>query len=210
MLQKIKRCILLAVTIAVMVPVVSGFAATPKQEALNAYNRWLSGAKAQVMPKGFDELDGELYTPTPASQTRFAIAYINNDSIPELIVQTSDGVYQSILTYRNGKIVRIDSSHYITGLTKGYYSKTGVFVNLSKYFGYKYYIMGTSGITERLGILTSVTPKEYYYYAKNGKSISLKNHTELRNKLMTFTKGKALTPVKYYANNAANRKNVLR
>ena len=210
MLQKIKRCILLAVTIAVMVPVVSGFAVTPKQEALNAYNRWLSGAKVQVMPKGFDELDGVLYTPTPASQTRFAIAYINNDSIPELIVQTSDGVYQSILTYRNGKIVRIDSSHIVTGLTKGYYSKTGVFVNLSKYFGHRYMMMGTSGVTERFSILTSVTPKEYYYNAKNGKSIPLKNHTELKNKLMTFTKGKALTPVKYYANNAANRKNILK
>lgn len=210
MLQKIKRCILLAVTIAVMVPVVSGFAATPKQEALNAYNRWLSGAKVQVMPKGFDELDGVLYTPTPASQTRFAIAYINNDSIPELIVQTSDGVYQSILTYRNGKIVRIDSSHIVTGLTKGYYSKTGVFVNLSKYFGHRYMMMGASGVTERFSILTSVTPKEYYYYAKNGKSTPLKNHTELRNKLMTFTKGKALTPVKFYGNNAANRKNILK
>ena len=52
--------------------------------------------------------------------------------------------------------------------------------------------------------------KEYYYIDKNGKSVTLRNHTEFRNKLLAFTKGKALTPVKFYMNTAANRKNILK
>ena len=130
MLQKIKRCVLLALAIVMMVPAVSGFAATPKQEAMKAYSRWLSGSKVQVMPKGYEDLsDGTIYTPTPASKTKFAIAYINNDSIPELVVRSSDNHFESVLTYRNGKIVRVDYTYELLGVMKGYYSKTGMFVD---------------------------------------------------------------------------------
>ena len=212
MLQKIKRCMLLALTIVMLAPAARGFAATPKQEALNAYNRWLSGTKVQVMPKGF----GSLCDRVSSSQVRFAIAYINNDSIPELIVQATDDesqTFQSILTYRNGKIVRIYHTHVYIGLIKGYYSRTGMFLkqnNYSKGKGSKYLMLGTAGVTERLGILSSVTPTIYTYIAKNGKSVSLRNHTEFKNKLLAFTKGKDLTSVKFYRNTAANRKNILK
>ena len=71
-------------------------------------------------------------------------------------------------------------------------------------------MLGTAGVTERLGILSSVTPTIYTYIAKNGKSVSLRNHTEFKNKLLAFTKGKDLTSVKFYRNTAANRKNILK
>jgi len=212
MLQKIKRCLLLALTIVILAPAARGFAATPKQEALNAYNRWLSGTMVQVMPKGF----GSECDRVSSSQVRFAIAYINNDSIPELIVQATDDesqTFQSILTYRNGKIVRIYHTHVYIGLIKGYYSRTGMFLkqnSKSKGKGSDYCVMGTTGVTIRLSILTSVTPTIYCYIAKNGDLVSLRNHTEFKNKLLTFTKGKALTPVKFSKNTAANRKNILK
>ena len=115
MSQKIKKGLLLIMSIVMLAPAVRGLAATPKQEALKAYSRWLSNANVQVMPKNEDIylLDGwTKYTrPTPASKTLFAIAYINNDSIPELIVCNDNKEFYSVLTYRNGKIVRASSSY---------------------------------------------------------------------------------------------------
>ena len=216
MLQKIKRCLLLALTIVMLVPAVSGFAVTPKQAALNAYSRWLSGSKVQVMPKGYrDYNDGELFAPVSASNTQFAIAYINNDSIPELIVRTVDGHYGSVLTYRNGKIVRLEYTDEVIGMVYGYYSKTGMYLNRRKWPDSiskdSYKLMGAAGVKERFEIYTWKSgAKEMFYYDRNGKSVTLRNHTEFRNKLLTFTKGKALTVYKFYRNTAANRKNILK
>ena len=216
MLQKIKRCLFLALTIVMLVPAVSGFAVTPKQAALNAYSRWLSGSKVQVMPKGYrDYNDGELFAPVSASNTQFAIAYINNDSIPELIVRTVDGHYGSVLTYRNGKIVRLEYTDEVIGMVYGYYSKTGMYLNRRKWPDSiskdSYKLMGAAGVKERFEIYTWKSgAKEIFYYDRNGKSVTLRNHTEFRNKLLTFTKGKALTVYKFYRNTAANRKNILK
>ena len=218
MLQKIKSGLLIVLSIALLLPAVSAHAVTPKQQALSAYSRWLSGAKIQVMPTGFKDYNGVVHAPVPASQTEFAIAYINNDSIPELIVRTADKHFFSVLTYKNGKIVRTFYENDMYNTVKGYYSKTGMFVDtrtggfhINKEF---YYVMGSAGVTRRLEPITfkESGKKSYYYYSKNNsiRPGSLKNHTEFRNKLLAFTKGKALTPVKYYKNTAANRKNVLK
>ena len=51
MSQKIKKGLLLIMSIVMLAPAVRGLAATPKQEALKAYSRWLSNANVQVMPK---------------------------------------------------------------------------------------------------------------------------------------------------------------
>ena len=122
MLQKIKSGLLIVLSIALLLPAVSAHAVTPKQQALSAYSRWLSGAKIQVMPTGFKDYNGVVHAPVPASQTDFAIAYINNDSIPELIVRTSDKHYFSVLTYKNGKIVRTFYENDMYNTVKGYYA----------------------------------------------------------------------------------------
>ena len=219
MSQKIRKGLLLFMSLVMLMPAVRGFAATPKQEALKAYNRWLSNAKVQVMPKGYIDYDRVQYTPTPASNTEFAIAYINNDAIPELIVRSKDCVYCSVLTYKNGKIVRIWQNYFYNSV-KGYYSKTGMFVDkrtpeFARIADYQnYMLMSPSGsVTKRFDVLVSSTQgsKSYEYYSpKTKKWTSLKNHTEFRKKLLTFTKGKALTPVRYYRNTAANRNSILK
>ena len=219
MSRKIMKGLLLLMSFVLLMPAVCGFAATPKQEALNAYNRWLSNAKVQVMPKGYRDIDDVLYTPTPAAKTEFAIAYINNDSIPELIVKTKKGDYCSVLTYRNGKIVRIWNNSFYN-FVNGYYSKTGMFVDkrlpdMAKIADYrKYMLMGSSGsVTQRFEILEHDVKgvKSYDYYSPQTKKWTrLKNRTDFKNKLLTFTRGKALTPVRYYGNTATNRKNILK
>ena len=219
MSQKIRKVLLLFMSLVTLLPAVHGFAATPKQEALNAYNRWLSNAKVQVMPKGFIDYDGVKYTPTPAANTEFAVAYINNDAIPELIVRSKDSVYCSVLTYRNGKIVRIWQNHFYNSV-KGYYSKTGMFVDkrtpeFAKISDDQYYmLMSPSGsVAQRFLVTLSSTQggKSYDYYSpKTKKWTRLNNHTEFRKKLLTFTKGKAQTPVKYYRNTAASRNSILK
>ena len=218
MLQKIKSGLLIVLSVIVLMPAVSAFAVTPKQQALSAYSRWLSGAKVQVMPKGFKAFDDAVIEAVPASKTEFAIAYINNDSIPELIVRTSDKHFFSILTFKNGKIVRVFYEDDMYNTVKGYYSKTGMFVDtrtggfhINKEF---YYLMGTAGVTRRFenSFFKDTGEKYYDYYSKNNnvRPVRLKNHTEFKNKLLTFTKGKALTPVRFYKDTAANRKNVLK
>jgi len=218
MSQKIKKGLLLIMSIVMLAPAVRGLAATPKQEALKAYSRWLSNANVQVMPKNEDIylLDGwTKYTrPTPASKTLFAIAYINNDSIPELIVCNDNKEFYSVLTYRNGKIVRASSCGELTTL-RGYYSKTGVYMDSKSVrfspFKTMYYVMGTNSTSHRFEVdAYEDAATRYYYFTKNRVMTSLANRTMFKSKLETFTKGKALTPVKYYRNTAANRKNILK
>ena len=71
--------------------------------------------------------------------------------------------------------------------------------------------MGTNSTSYRFEVdAYKDATTRYYYFTKNRVMTSLKNHTEFRKKLLTFTKGNALTPVKYYRNTAANRNSILK
>ena len=50
--KKLKSALLVALVFAMMIPSISGLAVTQRQKALNAYDKWLSGSKVLVVPKG--------------------------------------------------------------------------------------------------------------------------------------------------------------
>ena len=91
---------------------------TGKQRALRAYKEFLSKPTIPIIPVGrryynLDRCLMEYYSATPSSQVRFSLAYINNDNIPELIVERMEecwrhGLY-GVFTYKNGKVTRLRS-----------------------------------------------------------------------------------------------------
>lgn len=158
----------------------------------------------------------------PASQCSFAFAYIDNNSVPELVIQSywsgSMFGYYEIYTYRNGKARRIDVN---LGVSFEYYKKTGV---LSDSYWYThpqggpgsrttYYKLKNGKITATLSKV-KLEPNEMYNrektvynYNLNSKSIKKsKYNTQL--KKLTGSK-KAVTPA-FYKNTAANRKKYIK
>lgn len=227
--RKFRRGIILILSMVMLLPAISGYAATQKQKAMNAYKKWLGQSKVSVLKKGQEIADyngayGGVedkanYTPTKASKTEFAIAYIDNDNIPELIVRTKDKRYYSVLTYRKGKVVRLKGTQedgtYDT--VKGYYKKTGVFFDVrTADFGIDrriYYKMNATKASDKLEIWInnkgSKPSKDYEYITSSGKTVSC-NHSMFKEKLKNLTKGKKPTNIKYYKNTAKNRNKVLK
>ena len=119
MKRQLKAFVLAMFCIVLIVPALNVSAVTQRQKAMAAYKKYLSQSKVYVMPKGttYQDLGKKkdfTYNGTPGAQAKFCIANIDNDSIPELIVRTVDGHYGSVLTYRNGKIVRLEYTDEVT------------------------------------------------------------------------------------------------
>ena len=227
MKKLIKTTLLLLLCTAFIMPKANGYALTERQKALNAYAKYLSYSKTYVLKYGTPYVHyivsgrfGEAkYNGTKASSTDFAIMYINNDDIPELIVRTKDKRYYSVLTYRKGKVVRLKGTQedgtYDT--VKGYYKKTGVFFDVrTADFGIDrriYYKMNATKASDKLEIWInnkgSKPSKDYEYITSSGKTVSC-NHSMFKEKLKNLTKGKKPTSIKYYKNTAKNRNKVLK
>ena len=211
--QKLKGWLLIALAVAmlVQVPAQASFAATQKQMALNAYNKWLSAKTVYLMPKGRQYAsirDGSVpYPGTKASDVKFSIIYLDNDAIPEMVVYDNDRAF-TVLTYRNGKIVR---TYYGENFTVGtqYYPKKNVFVatgfksiKMIKYvckISGKYFVKFQDDVKFR---------QELFVNAKR-KRVNL-TEAELRTRLKAYTKGASAVKIVYHANTAANRKRFLK
>lgn len=217
--QKLKRALLIALAVAMIVPPVNGMAATQKQKALNAYRKYL--AQSQII------LAGEKVR---SSETKFALAQINNDKdgIPELIVQKKlPGVNRgafAVFTYSNGRIVRVMNGNDYEGFL-GYYSKTGVirtrdYSPMGRNNSYKEYfscLSGTKTIT-KLRKEHSINPRNdkpcYYYFAGRYDRTKTTNRDGMLTKtsrskfaasLKSITKSKTVIKFKFYSNTSGNR-----
>lgn len=114
------------------------------KKALKAYKSMLS---KETMRWGTDDY----YTAVPTKNCDFAVAYIDNDFIPELIVYNGLDITHAaghgvLYTYKNGKVRVVENIHLDGSFS--YYEKKSVFVGD--------YVMG--GITY------------HYYKMKNGKA----------------------------------------
>ena len=225
----LKRGFVLVLSIAMLLPAISGYAATPKQKAMKAYNKMMSRSTVSIKKKGAKLLDPDgkyggyedvaKYAPTKSSKTEFAIAYINNDNIPELIVRTNDKRYYGIFTYKNGKVVRMTGTQEdgTFNTVKGYYKKTGAFFDVrSANFGIDrdiYYKMSSTKAVPQMEVWTnskgSKPSHEYSTFNRAGKVFPI-NHGAFNYKLKKLSKGKKATIVKYYKNTAKNRKKILK
>ena len=212
MLPRLKRALLLALCIAMLAPMQPGYAATNKQKALKAYNKMLSGGTVYILPKGvryrsYTSGGTQKYTGTKSAKVRFSLAYIDGDSIPELVL--CDNEYRfGFFSYRNGKVVR---QYYDTWWNVGvqYYRNRSLFVtrrvpnagiSAVKYNGYtagKYAVI--------LAVYQYKTGPKHcsdHTLGQKAKSITIES---FRTKLAAHTAGAKPSKITYRANTKRNR-----
>ena len=219
--MKGKMVLLLVACTTLLLPSFDTSAATQKQQALKAYKQFLSKSTVTIIPLGRryeDQWSLRMvnYTGTPSSKVRFAIAYIDNDSIPELIIERIEDhmtcALFGIFTYKNGKVLWVKAGrgydYYI-----GCYAKTGTFLTRDTTDGALYHdqytVFKNGKATPKL--TKTVAPYEFkeYYRNQNGglKKISFQAFSRL---LKNLNGGRKLTRVNYHNNTAGNRNTYLK
>lgn len=184
-------------------------AASAKSKAIKAYKSFLS---QKTIPWGTDSY----YTSVPSKNCSFALAYIDKNTVPELVVRNMRGIthiagFGVVFTYKNGKVqpvanIQLDGKFY-------YYKKKAIYAgsNLSSgVLSYSYYKMSgvksTAKLTERENIFSG---EKTYYKANsgNGKVISKSKFTSSLKKLVGSTKR---STAKFYKNTKKNRTKYLK
>lgn len=184
-------------------------AASKKEKALQAYNAMLSKSSFHV----------KIDTWVVKYQTKnctFALAYIDKNTIPELIVANyTDTSHASgngaVFTYKNGKIKQV--SFLSLNEFLAYYKKKGVIIDTYSGMGFseRSYEKMSNG-EMKLFARTSKNfgnpgSKKKQYYDKNFNKISKRNFNRTLKKYV-----KAAKPVKaqFIANTAENRRQYLK
>lgn len=196
-------------------------AASQKSKAIKAYKQFLSKSSITWT---------EGYTNVAASDCKFALVYIDKDSVPELVLKTdavshAEGYYQ-LYTYKNGKVKRL--AYLKDGFS--YFKKKGVFrTTYGPMMGeqsFEYYKMSKNSYSYVGGWIKSCwvngewredgTYEYNYYKALNKvkdcnnartKEISKKQFQKELKKLVKSTKE---SKPKFYSNTAKNRKKHLK
>lgn len=167
-------------------------AASQKQKALKAYANFMA---------------------SQGSNVRFAIVYIDNDSVPELIRECNRSFGLRVYTYKNNKVTGLysnwDSNGYSETTAFAYYPKKSLFrIRSGTMFDcYDYYTLKNGKETIALGYNQI---GEYYRFNKGNTfdrtDISKK---EFQKRLKKLVGNKKLTTCTYYKNTSANRKKIL-
>ena len=218
--KRFRAFFLLLLCLTLVIPRIdSNAAATPRQQAMKAYKTWLGRNTVRVIGTE-GPLNGyyltsfnskKKYSPDNASNVKFALASIDGDSIPELIisVKKDNRPLFGILTYKNGRITRVYSSNGLTSFG-GYFFKTGYFNMTTSEPAYKKSLYcklsGTSIKTmyyqsykRKLGDLDM-------YYGTSG----MLSKSQYTNRVRSATQGKAKTALVLHQNTAANRNKFLK
>ena len=212
--KKLKRAVLIALVFAMMIPSISGLAVTQRQKALSAYDKWLSGSKVLVLPRGSQGYDLKnyeevTYAGTKASEVKFALIYLDNDSIPELAVYDKNYCY-SVLTYRNGKVVRLFGKFENFAYPTKYYKKKCAFIAVSPMISKmnKFIVRDNAAGKYFMKFQDDIkSTTEYYRGSSNHKQIS---SARLRSFMKNYTNGATLTRITYYQNTKTNRNKYLK
>lgn len=187
-------------------------AASQKTKALRAYNSMLS---KQTMQWGKDDY----YTAVPTNRCSFALAYIDNNSVPELIVTTGYVARPAgtvvIYTYRKGKIQVVTNTttgrFYADSSVFSYYKKKNIFISTYGNGGVtdNYYKMSKNKASQKLMAGDSLMyGKSWYKVSGNtNKKIS---KTSFNKALKKLVGSKKKTTAKFIANTSANRKKYLK
>lgn len=217
-----KLLTILALTVLLLVPATTANAASKKSQALKAYKAFLSQS---TTPWG-----GSSGKSVVLSKCQFALAYIDKDSVPELILgcgfnSHADGFY-TLYTYKNGQVT------YVANLMDGfeYYKKKNLYCAIhSGTGGYETYYFKLSGGKATYKLYSQDEPASNYDFNRDGKiTVNYKKVTAPKSpyynaSTKTITKSafqkqlkklvgsaKKVTVKKYYSNTAANRRKYLK
>ena len=223
-IRKLRTCLLLALLVSMIVPAASGYAITARQKALNAYKKLLSRYIVDIYGygRGYSDYNGtgdvpdRIYCPTASSKVQFATAYINDDTIPELIVRTKVSSRQylwAIYTYKNGRVVKVTTGGDYTEILLGYYQRTGLFKRkYTKGFTWEYHnkINGTKAypFASKLTYRSSGKSCHKYYIFVDGVRRD-KSYSAYCSAFKKAISGKPFKRFNYHQNSAANRKKYL-
>lgn len=206
-------CIVFAfVFISAMMPV-NVSAASTKQKALKAYNKLLSQSK----------INWRNGAEVKTSDCSFAIVYIDNNNVPELVLHIPFGILSMadgcgiLYTYKNGKAIKLQNMDLFTD-DFAYYKKTGIFQD--QHTGRGWTETTTSKLSsakiskmllEEDGNAATGTnaSNAWYKYSANGKMTKITKNSYNKS-LKSLTKGKKVTKAKFYKNTASNRTKVLK
>lgn len=183
-------------------------AASQRTKAVKAYASFLSKTK-------YVKWRDRSFSTGLAKNCYFALACIDNNNVPELILYTPDSYHVAgfgvMYTYRNGKVVRVSELGFDFHSTLGYYKKKNVYTDNYTWTGsgsYSYErisgrCIGTRHIKYNYRSQKWVT--DGYYW--NNKRVSKASFNKALKKVVGNTK---FTKYKFHKNTAANRKKYLR
>lgn len=184
-------------------------AASQKTKAMKAYTSFLAKTKYVKW------MDQPNMSAGRAKNCYFALAYIDNNDVPELVLYTPDSShvagYGVIYTYRNGKVVCVSELGFDLHSTLGYYKKKNVYTDNYSWTGsgsYSYKRMSGRNLGGRsIQYNYGLRKWETSGYTWNNKVVSRAYFDRKLKKIVGKTK---LTKFKFYKNTSANRKKYLR
>ena len=207
------QLLLILTLVFTAIPAMPGEAASTKSKALSAYKKKLSASKVTVLPPGkkvtVNYYDTVTYRYSKSAAVKFAIAYIDNDNIPELILQDNRYCY-GVWTYKSGKVRCV---HWGDSLTDpyGYYKKKGIFEDLHYTEGspfYKYFYQFRNGkMTHKLTKIVQEQGQPYAEYMIRSRMVS---KAVFKKKLKSYVGNKQVTKISLRKNTRANRKKYLK
>ena len=201
--------LLLMITLVIaIIPAIPGEAASKKSKAIAAYNKTLSQRTVAVIPeKVRSRRRIRRYTPAKAQNVKFSVAYIDNDSIPELILDDPSKEYFGTWTFKNGKMKNLGIFFFDN--PAGYYKKKGVFKVSHKYGNDFYKITnGKSVLILSISKDKGKSSKQYYSYNSKGRSKKI-SKSQFNKKLRGYVGSTKLTRIIMHKNTKSNRKKYL-
>ncbi|MDO4272489.1 MAG: hypothetical protein Q4D16_02370 [Eubacteriales bacterium] len=154
----------ICITVFAMVLLVSttAQAATPKSNALKAYKKLLSQKTIKW---------GDGSRKVPLKDCEFSLAYVDNDSVPELFISNNTAVSHAegsalLYTYKNGKL-RFVNNLFMDYRKFSYYKKKGIYTD--NHFQMGVTVSTYYKLTNYKGITKLRTYKEEVDVDRNGK-----------------------------------------
>lgn len=172
------------------------YAVSKKTKAMRAYKKFLKSR---------------------SSRDKFAIAYIDNNNVPELIlnrINTGSRIegFGDLYTYKSGKMIKLNGYLYYDRTRFKYYKKIGIYIDDDSYQSCTidaFYRLKGKKVTvkarkETVDPMTGYGGTHYYIGDKKSSKAKFKAY------IKKITKGKKIKKASFHSNNAKNRNKYLK
>lgn len=211
--------LLILMLVFTAIPAMPGEAASTKSKAMSAYKKKLSSSKLTVLPAGRKVMNRNdryvTYRYSKRANVKFAIAYINNDNVPELILEDKTYGY-GVWAYQGGKVKCVHWGDTYNS-PYGYYRKKGIYEDIAwsegSPFTKCFYKFKNGKMTEKLQkFVIQEGEAEAYYFQVSSSSRYPKEISKavFKKKLKSYVGSTHVTKISLKSNTSANRKKYLR
>lgn len=201
--------LLLLFCVSLLIPSADAQAASTKSKAIKAYKKFLT---QDTIRWGNDTY----YTAVPTKNCTFSLVYIDNNSVPELVVKNNQDIthvagFGVVYTYKNGKVqtvnnIQLDGKFY-------YYKKKGIFLTSYCAMGqscYTYCKLNKGKSTAKLGKQTDLDTKVKTYYKCTSTGTTDISKAKFNSSLKKLVGSKKKSTAAFHKNTKANRKKYLK